>query len=114
MTTQCNATRHGTLTAYTVDGCRCPDAVETKRAYAREWAANRRACGTTAARGVDELAVDLAVAGHPMALRPVERTAAVAQLDRYDLKDWQRAERLGVSRRTILRHRAARRNQQAA
>lgn len=114
----CGAARHDDLTAVTHYGCVCPKAVEARREYERgrkrAWTTKPRGSRRHAPPAFDDLAVELAAAGHHLALTPVERAAAVARLDRYDLKDWQRAERLGVSRRTILRHRAALRAQQAA
>lgn len=52
---------------------------------------------------VDEIAVELAVAGQPTHLRPAERRAAVRDLLATDLSGSEMAKRIGCTDRTIWR-----------
>jgi DNA-binding NarL/FixJ family response regulator len=53
---------------------------------------------------IDQLAVEFAVAGHSMYLRPIERRAAVAELRRRGLERGEIAVRLHCHVRTVERH----------
>lgn len=108
----CTATRHGTSYAYQHYGCRCAGIVATMRRYWRGTRKPYRRNGPFRAGSrrldVDPVAVTLVVNdGHRMPLTAGERKAAVAILTQRGLMPGQIADRLGVSRRTIQRLKAA-------
>jgi DNA-binding NarL/FixJ family response regulator len=110
---QCTATRHGSEYAYTRHGCRCPDVVDQMRAYWRGRPSRPyKPTGTKGSRDhrpdVDTLAVALvADDGHQLNLTAGERRAVVAALTDRGWPPRRIADRLGVSRRTVHRHKAA-------
>lgn len=55
---------------------------------------------------VDEAVVLRLLAGHPVQAKIVERTEAIARLDAYGYSAEQIAQRLRMSQRTVVRHRA--------
>lgn len=57
---------------------------------------------------VDEVAVQRALAGDHVSLKPTERAAAIDHLDKQDLSARQIATRLGTTSRTVQRRRATR------
>jgi hypothetical protein len=70
-----------------------------------------RSCGQAARAqrtraDIDEMAVARLIAGSPVRSTPAERLQAVAQLSRRRLSCRQISERMGVSRRTVVRLRA--------
>jgi DNA invertase Pin-like site-specific DNA recombinase len=111
----CTARVHGTQTAYERSGCRCPVAVEEMRAKWRRDAARRargRAAGGGRQRsdGIDEVSVLLACHGGPPLLGrdfARERREVVRRLTAAGLSQRQIAVRMGVTPRTVCRHRAA-------
>src|SRR6266498_3744143 len=115
----CSAGTHGdTWWYYTRYGCRCPTAVNAAKTLWREASAarHRRAadgapCPEAMSKrrlpDVDPVSVERACAGQPHLLTVAERAQAVALLTRLGLSARQIAARLGVSERTVVRHRKA-------
>lgn len=114
-TQRCGATRHGTEAAYKQHGCRCPELVERLRqAWRRQPARLQRNSGRS--RGwrngtdVDPVAVLRAMLGdRQVPLNTAERAEAIERLTTRNWTANQIADQLGVSQRTVIRHRAARR-----
>ncbi len=108
----CTAARHGSEYAYTHHGCRCDDTVDFMR---RKWRRQTRPYEPTGRRSgwsnrtdLDETAVELvADDGHRLDLTAAERREAVARLTERGMPPHQIADRLGVSRRTVHRLKAA-------
>jgi DNA-binding NarL/FixJ family response regulator len=105
----CPALLHGSIYAYVRYGCRCPDAVDTIRAA---WRQNSRRHAPGKGRqgrrrkGFDPVAVERACGGdRQLPLSTAELTAAVAKLTRLGNSAEQIAVRLGVTSRTVQRHR---------
>lgn len=95
-------------------GCRCPATIDRLHQLRRGWDATYlakygRPRGTSTAsasnRFVDDIAVDLAVHGHKPRLYIPERAQAIARLTRAGMSAAQIAERVGVTARTVVRHR---------
>lgn len=110
----CTAPRHGRRYAYGPDRCNCPAAVNRRRHSRREYIPSRRPrCGIRG--GYDQVAVDRAVAGDvSIRLTEPELVEAVRQLDAKGLSGAEIATVLGITTRTVQRHRARRRATQAA
>lgn len=102
----CTASTHGGYRAYRYHGCRCPEAVEYMRA---RWRRKRPAgirSGKPRNPDVDTVAVDRAIGGDRSVLLTVqELNLAVAELTRRGQSARAIAVRLGVSDRTVTRHR---------
>jgi DNA-binding NarL/FixJ family response regulator len=102
----CDATIHATVRAYQRHGCRC-DAITAhmRLLWARHDARRHHPDDYIA---VDDTAVTLvADDGHKVPLTTAERKAVVATLTKRGWQPHQIADRLGVSRRTVHRHKAA-------
>lgn len=104
----CTARSHGTRRAYTYSGCRCPEALDAVSARDR----SRRPTGTRTGRrsrdpNPDLVAVERAVGGdRTVYLTVLELGLAIADLGRRGYSAKATARRLGVSDRTVTRHRA--------
>lgn len=99
MTARCAAARHGTAWMYRRWGCRCPEAVEARRAH--------RNAGRPRHTDIDPVAVQRAIRGDlagPLTI--AERAAAVAQMTAAGCTSQLIADRLGCDQRTVVRHRA--------
>lgn len=108
MSEPCAAERHGTRRAYTHYGCRCPEAIDAMRS---RYAARRPGGTRTGPRSRDPHADPVAVARAVMGDRTVYLTVlelglAIAELGRRGYSAKVTATRLGVSDRTVTRHRA--------
>jgi transcriptional regulator with XRE-family HTH domain len=110
----CTAERHDTWSAYRYDRCRCPGIVERVHATWRRRSAGRRTGRGqwSRAQHVDEVAVRRAMTGERMVLTIPERREAVRQLTKQGMSTLQIAHRLGISDRSVARHRAATREEQ--
>lgn len=94
-------------------GADCAAVLEAERK--RRWQdEHRRASRPSRAVGADEVAVLRALRGERMSLNRAERRLAVADLSRQGLSTAQTADRLGLSARTVTRHRSALRQEHAA
>ena len=95
----CTATRHaGTAYAYR-HGCRCPAAKAAKAAEHRRWPRTTKT--------VDVVAVNRACLGdRHVRLSPAERAVAVHHLTAKGRSRRWIADQLGISPRTVARHRA--------
>lgn len=117
--TVCAAKRHNTRWAYARYRCRCPQAIRANGRQKRAWLTRKRA---GVARplpwpygdDVDEIAVERACRGERLPLNTAERREAVARLTRLRLSAGQIAARTGLGHRSVQRHQAALRRQQAA
>jgi WhiB family redox-sensing transcriptional regulator len=99
----CTAKRHGDASAYK-RGCRCGDARDDMRL--RYWRKAHRPRRPQI--GFDPQAVERALSGdRKVVLTVAEMREAVRQLLSYRLTSQQIADRLGVSQRTVSRHRSA-------
>ncbi len=104
----CTATRHGTTVHYYKKwGCRCPAARAAKAAEAQRWPRPKPA---RQPEPVDPVAVARACLGdRTIHLTPTERGAAIARLTAKGRSQAWIADQLGISRRTVVRHRATHR-----
>lgn len=114
--TNCAARLHGSVHAYQKYGCRCPEGIEAARAAWRRSASRRRCELRARAIGCtdyDEIAVVRAVAGDmSIKLTVPELAEAIARLDRRGMSARAVAWQLGVTPRTVVRHRSRRRASQ--
>lgn len=108
----CTATRHGTTYhAYRQHGCRCPAAVDHMRAEWRRQKNPNRQPRWANGHDIDTVAVHRATGGdRRIHLTAAERGAAIHHLTRQRRSQRWIAEQLGISRRTVVRHRANIRN----
>lgn len=116
----CLAGLHDTLWAYREHSCRCPAAVEANTERHRR--ANRRRHPLRGTRppgrrsigaDVDAGRVAEALAGLHVDLNAAELAAAIDQYDRGGRSAADVARHLGCTTRTVVRHRAARRERAA-
>ncbi|MFI6763321.1 helix-turn-helix domain-containing protein [Micromonospora sp. NPDC050417] len=99
MSTACTAQKHGTRNAYERYRCRCPEARQVMRPVWR-----RR---PSRAIQADPVAVDLLRTGRrPAIVHRSEQAAAIRALHDQGLPASQIAGRIGVTVRTVERHRA--------
>lgn len=107
----CQARRHGTIYTYQRYGCRCPSAVEAmrrnwRRQPSRSYQPTGRSSGWSKGDHFSPIAVDLARVGvGGEELTTAERAAAIRLLTDHGRSQAWIAEQLGVSRRTVARHR---------
>lgn len=101
---QCTGTRHGTVNAYRRHSCRCPDTIDLTRAY---WRNRTRRRAQTRTPYVDPIAVERACAGDRVRLTRAERRTAVATLHGRGLTARTISTRLGITPRSVQRHRLA-------
>lgn len=98
----CKATRHGdTIHYYKDHGCRCPGARAAKAAESRRWPRPPKD------RSPDQAAIARACLGdRTIRLTAVERGEAIRRLTARGHSQAWIAEHLGISRRTVVRHRS--------
>lgn len=97
----CEAKKHGTTYAYKVYRCRCPEIVQ----YMRDLNTLRREMAPP--RVPDEMAIARALDGYRVRLTWKERRIVVAEMTRRGMTARAIAEQLGVTARTVARHRTA-------
>lgn len=104
----CSASRHGSLYAYRMYGCRCADVVVRMRAKNRRAQQPGRLLTGPRIRSpyVDEIAVERACYGDPVTLTVRERAIAVARLTARGLSAREVGRRLGLAARSVQRYRA--------
>jgi len=105
----CTARRHGTKSAYEKCRCRCPDARAARNAYLRAY----RARMSYDALNVQAALTRTRFGDPPPLLRTRERHAVVGILTTDGWSAIRIAKALGLSQRTVVRHRAALRRQAA-
>ncbi len=100
----CTAPLHNTLHAYKKWRCRCPKARAAKAAADRRWPSR------PPARHIDPVAVARACLGdRSIHLTPTERGAAIRRLTAKGRSQAWIADQLGISTRTVARHRTTHR-----
>jgi len=106
MSELCQASRHGTASAYKHARCRCPKAREAMRVYWRvRYLPGERPAGKYRPNDIDEIAVERAMYGDRVRLSVPERRLVASELTRRGYTARQIGVRLGVSWRTVQRYR---------